>query len=86
MSKDRALAEAQEAAEAAPEAAFEAIDRLAMVEAGPTGVIRRRQERISLTIAPEMLAKVDEMAIKMGQSRGALIHFAIYRLIEGTAA
>jgi hypothetical protein len=46
------------------------------------GVIRGRKEQITLTIAPNLLAKVDEMASKMGQSRAALINRAIYELAE----
>ena len=46
------------------------------------GVIRGRKEQITLTITPELLAKVDEMASKMGQSRAALINRAIYELAE----
>jgi predicted transcriptional regulator len=34
-----------------------------------------------LTIAPDLLAKVDEMAERMGQSRAALINLAIYRVV-----
>ena len=50
------------------------------------GVIRGRKEQITLTIAPELLAKVDEMASKMGQSRAALINRAIYELAERTVS
>ena len=46
------------------------------------GVIRGRKEQITLTIAPELLAKVDQIASKMGQSRAALINRAIYELAE----
>jgi hypothetical protein len=46
------------------------------------GVIRGRKEQITLTIAPELLAKVDEIAGRMGQSRAALINRAIYELAE----
>jgi hypothetical protein len=46
------------------------------------GVIRGRREQITLTIAPELLAKVDEIATRMGQSRAALINRAIYELTE----
>jgi Ribbon-helix-helix protein, copG family len=49
------------------------------------GVMRGRREQITLTIAPELLAKVDEMASKMGQSRAALINRAIYELAERVA-
>jgi Ribbon-helix-helix protein, copG family len=45
-------------------------------------VIRGRKEQITLTIAPDLLAKVDEIATRMGQSRGALINRAIYELAE----
>jgi hypothetical protein len=46
------------------------------------GVIRGRREQITLTITPDLLAKVDEIASKMGQSRAALINRAIYELAE----
>jgi hypothetical protein len=46
------------------------------------GVIRGRKEQITLTIAPDLLAKVDEIATRMGQSRAALINRAIYELAE----
>jgi hypothetical protein len=46
------------------------------------GVRRGTKQQITLTIAPELLAKVDEMAERMGQSRAALINLAIYRTVE----
>jgi hypothetical protein len=46
------------------------------------GVVRGRKEQITLTIAPGLLAKVDEIASRMGQSRAALINRAIYELAE----
>jgi hypothetical protein len=46
------------------------------------GVIRGKKEQITLTIAPEMLAKVDALALRMGQSRAALINLAVFRLVE----
>lgn len=51
-------------------------------DAARKGVIRGRKEQITLTIAPELLAKVDELASRMGQSRAALINRAIYELAE----
>jgi Ribbon-helix-helix protein, copG family len=51
-------------------------------DAARKGVIRGRKEQITLTIAPELLAKVDELARRMGQSRAALINRAIYELAE----
>lgn len=50
------------------------------------GVIRGRKEQITLTIAPDLLAKVDEIANRMGQSRAALINRAIYELAERVTA
>jgi hypothetical protein len=47
------------------------------------GVIRGRKEQITLTITPELLARVDQMATRMGQSRAALINLFIYRGVEG---
>ena len=44
------------------------------------GIMRGRKEQITLTVAPELLAKVDEIAGKMGQSRAALISRAISRI------
>ena len=51
-------------------------------DAARKGVIRGRKEQITLTIAPELLSKVDEIANRMGQSRAALINRAIYELAE----
>ncbi len=50
------------------------------------GVMRGRKEQITLTIAPELLAKVDALASRMGQSRAALINRAIYELAERVTA
>jgi predicted transcriptional regulator len=49
-------------------------------------VVRGRKEQITLTIAPELLAKVDALASRMGQSRAALINRAIYELAERVTA
>jgi hypothetical protein len=46
------------------------------------GIIRGRKEQITLMIAPDLLAKVDEIAGRMGQSRAALINREIYELAE----
>lgn len=37
--------------------------------------------QISLTIAPALLEKVDELAAELGQSRVAIINMAIYRTV-----
>ncbi len=52
-------------------------------DAPPKGVRRGTKQQITLTIAPDLLARVDEMAERMGQSRAALINLAIYRTVEG---
>ncbi len=36
-------------------------------DAGRKGVIHGRKEQITLTIAPELLAKVDDLARRMGR-------------------
>jgi predicted transcriptional regulator len=51
-------------------------------DAQAKGVRRGTKQQITLTIAPDLLAKVDELAEKMGQSRAALINLAIYRTVE----
>ena len=46
------------------------------------GVKKGNKQQISLTIKPGLLAKVDELADKLGQSRAAVINMAIYRVVE----
>ena len=46
------------------------------------GVIKGNKRQITLTIMPELLAKVDAMARKLGQSRAAVINMAVYRIVE----
>jgi Ribbon-helix-helix protein, copG family len=46
------------------------------------GVRRGRKEQITLTIAPDLLTKLDELATKTGQSRAALINLAIYKVVD----
>lgn len=52
----------------------------------PRGVRKGKRQQISLTIAPELLAKVDTLAARLGQSRAAVINMAIYRAIESGIA
>ena len=40
------------------------------------------KQQISLTMTPALLAKVDALAEKMGQSRAAVINMAVYRVVE----
>lgn len=46
------------------------------------GVIKGNKQQISLTIAPALLNKVDELAANLGQSRAAVIGMAIHRAVE----
>lgn len=46
------------------------------------GVRKGSKLQISLTISPALLARVDEMAAQLGQSRAAVINLAIYRMVE----
>lgn len=46
------------------------------------GVKKGNRQQISLTIAPALLVKVDELAEQLGQSRAAVINMAIYRAVE----
>jgi hypothetical protein len=48
----------------------------------PKGVKKGHKQQISLTIAPALLEKVDELAAELGQSRAAVINMAIYRAVE----
>jgi hypothetical protein len=51
-------------------------------DAGRKGVMRGRREQISITLKPELLAELDTLAARMGQSRAATIGLAIYRLLQ----
>lgn len=46
------------------------------------GVKKGNRQQISLTITPNLLLKVDELAEQLGQSRAAVINMAIYRIVE----
>lgn len=47
------------------------------------GVAKGNKRQISLTIAPELLRRVDEVAKRTGQGRAGIISMAIYRALEG---
>ena len=47
------------------------------------GVKKGNKRQISLTIDPQLLRRVDELAKKTGQARAAIINLAIYRALEG---
>lgn len=46
------------------------------------GVKKGNKQQISLTIAPALLLKVDELAEQLGQTRAAVINLAIHRAVE----
>ena len=47
------------------------------------GIRKGNKRQISLTIAPDLLRKVDEAAKRTGQGRASIINMAIYRALEG---
>lgn len=47
------------------------------------GIAKGNKRQISLTISPELLRKVDEVAQRTGQARAAVINMAIFRALEG---
>lgn len=46
------------------------------------GIKKGNKQQISLTMSPALLAKVDELAEKLGQSRASVINMAVYRAVE----
>ena len=59
----------------------------ARAEAKPSsydkGIPKGNKRQISLTIAPDLLRRVDEVAKRTGQGRAGIINMAIYRALEG---
>lgn len=47
------------------------------------GIKKGNKRQISLTITPELLQRVDEVAKRTGQARAAVINLAIYKALEG---
>ncbi|WP_050454365.1 hypothetical protein [Candidatus Burkholderia verschuerenii] len=47
------------------------------------GVPKGNKRQISLTIAPDLLRRVDDVAKRTGQGRAGIISMAIYRALEG---
>lgn len=47
------------------------------------GIKKGRKRQITLTIAPDLLRRVDETAKRSGQGRAAIINLAIFRALEG---
>ena len=60
----------------------------AKTEAAPAavyekGIAKGNKRQITLTISPELLRKVDEVASRTGQARAAIINMAIFNALEG---
>lgn len=47
------------------------------------GIAKGNKRQITLTISPELLRKVDEVANRTGQARAAIINMAIFNALEG---
>ena len=47
------------------------------------GIKKGNKRQISLTIAPDLLRRVDELARRTGQGRAAVINLAIWAAVEG---
>lgn len=47
------------------------------------GIPKGNKRQITLTISPELLRKVDEVARRTGQARAAIINMAIFNALEG---
>jgi hypothetical protein len=63
----------------APDAKTEAV-KAAVYE---KGIAKGNKRQITLTISPELLRKVDEVAARTGQARAAIINMAIFNALEG---
>ncbi|MGU3358920.1 ribbon-helix-helix protein, CopG family [Methylobacterium sp. M6A4_1b] len=48
-----------------------------------SGIWKGNKRAISHTISPELLDRIDELAKRMGQTRTAIINFAIVRALDG---
>lgn len=61
----------------------DAVQAVPAISAYDKGVPKGNKRQISLTIAPDLLRRVDEIARRTGQGRAGIINMAIYRAIEG---
>jgi hypothetical protein len=67
----------------APDASRQAQPQGHETETYEKGIAKGNKRQISLTIAPELLRRVDDVAKRTGQGRAAIINMAIYRALEG---
>lgn len=65
----------------APDAKVEAIQQPAAIY--EKGIPKGHKRQISLTMTPELLQRVDDVAKRTGQARAAVINLAIFNALEG---
>lgn len=71
---------------AAQDAFIQGAPDAGLAEAKPVyekGIPKGNKRQITLTITPELLRKVDDVAKRTGQARAAVINMAIFRALEG---
>lgn len=72
---------------AAQDAFIQGAPDAATKPAAPTvyekGIAKGNKRQITLTIAPDLLRRVDETAKRTGQARAAIINMAIFNALEG---
>lgn len=64
----------------APDAKAQGVSQEGVYE---KGIKKGNKRQITLTIAPDLLRRVDEVAQRTGQGRANIINMAIYRALEG---
>ncbi|MDD3446290.1 MAG: ribbon-helix-helix domain-containing protein [Zavarzinia sp.] len=79
--KPKAVKTADEFVAGAPDAG--AADTTPQPGGYEKGIKKGNKRQITLTIAPELLRRVDEAAKRTGQGRAAIINMAIFRALEG---
>lgn len=48
----------------------------------PKGIKKGNKQQVSITLAPDLLAKLDEVSSKRGVSRAGFINLAVYHYID----
>lgn len=67
----------------APDAGIASPKLASKSEVYEKGIAKGNKRQITLTIAPDLLRRVDEVAKRTGQARAAVINMAVYRALEG---
>jgi len=72
-----------------PRVTEKSVDEDAFIQGAPDartyekGIPKGNKRQITLTIAPDLLRKVDEVAKRTGQARAAIINMAVFNALEG---